>query len=307
MTDRSRPADQGAEEGQQEAAVLLLDGGLSTQLESMGIDISGPLWTARALVDDPDAIVAAHAAYVAAGADVITTASYQVSRHGLGSDADHALRASVDAAREAGAPIVAASIGPYGAVLHDGSEYRGGYGRSRAELAAFHAERIAVLADAGPDCLAIETIPDGTEVDALVDALTGLEIPTWVSFSLRDAEHLADGTPLAFAVESALRIPSLMAIGVNCVPADCVTPALQVIARNCDHPLVAYPNGGGTWDAVTGTWSGTATMAIAAPTATTATIDDLQAWIELGAVMVGGCCGTDAGVIAAYAGALSSS
>lgn len=275
--------------------VLLVDGGLSTQLERMGVDISGPLWTARALVEDPSRVVAAHAAYVAAGADVITTASYQVSRHGLGGDADAALAASVTAAREAGAPVVAASIGPYGAVLHDGSEYRGGYGLTRAQLAAFHAERIGPLVDAGPDCLAIETIPDGTEVEAIVDALAGLEVPAWLSFSLRDPGHLADGTPIEIAVESALRLPSLMAIGVNCLPAADVLPALHAIARNCDHPLVAYPNGGGAWDAATGAWSGEHA---------TASLDEVCSWIATGASLVGGCCGTDASVIAAYAAAL---
>lgn len=277
------------------ADVLLLDGGLSTQLACMGVDISGPLWTARALVEAPELLRGAHAAFVQAGADIITTASYQVSRHGLGGDAQDALRASVAIARDAGAPIVAASIGPYGAVLHDGSEYRGGYGRTRAELAAFHAERIGVLVDAGPDCLAIETIPDGTEVEALVDALTGLEIPTWLSFSLRDAGHLADGTPIELAVESALRLPSLIAIGVNCLPAPDVLPALHQIAMNSDHPLIAYPNGGGTWDATSGAWAGAHAAA---------SVEEVRDWIAAGASIVGGCCGTDATVIAGYARAL---
>ena len=275
--------------------VLLLDGGLSTQLERMGVDISGPLWTARALLDDPAAVQAAHAAYVNAGADVITTASYQVSRLGMGANAEAALRASVAIAREAGAPVVAASIGPYGAVLHDGSEYRGAYGRSRAELAAFHAERIALLVDADPDCLAVETIPDGTEMDALVDALSGLEIPVWVSFSMRDAGHLADGTPIEIAVESALRLPGLIALGVNCLPAADVLPALHAIARNSDHPLIAYPNGGGTWNTATGDWVGEQA---------TASGEEVLDWVANGASIVGGCCGTDADVIASYARAL---
>lgn len=272
--------------------VLLLDGGLSTQLERMGVDISGPLWTARSLLENPEILLAAHRAYVDAGADIVTTASYQVSSIGLGANAEAALRASVEIARESGAGIIAASIGPYGAVLHDGSEYRGNYDLSRAQLASFHAERIAVIVDAGADCLAFETIPDATEVAAIVDAVGELEIPLWLSFSVRDAGHLADGTPLAEAVETALRMPSLIALGVNCLPAADVPAALNEIARNCDHPLVAYPNGGGAWNAATGSWDDMTGVASA---------DDVLGWVDQGATIVGGCCGTDASVIASYA------
>lgn len=269
----------------------LIDGGLSTQLERMGYDISGPLWTARALLENPVAITDAHRAYVEAGADIVITASYQASSEGFGRDAGVILGASVACARASGASKVAASVGPYGAILHDGSEYRGNYGRTRAELAAFHEPRIEALLEASPDLLAIETIPELDELHAIADVLDGVSIPVWVSCSVGNGATLASGAPLADAVAAAQRIEGLLAVGANCLPAARVPGVLASIREVADVPLIAYPNGGGEWDPETGKWQGTHA---------TASADDVAEWIAAGAVFVGGCCGTDASVIAGY-------
>lgn len=269
----------------------LLDGGLSTQLEAMGYDITGPLWTARALLEDPTAITAAHRAYVDAGADIVITASYQASTEGLGRDASVMLGASVACARASGAAKVAASVGPYGAIRHDGSEYRGNYGLTRAELAAFHAPRIEALLEASPDLLAVETVPELDEIEAIADVLAGTGIPAWVSFSVGEGSTLASGAALADAVAAAQRIDGLIAVGANCLPASRVPDVLHSLSAIADVPLIAYPNGGGTWDPATSTWHGERATASAA---------DVAGWLDEGAVIVGGCCGTDATVIAGY-------
>src|SRR5436853_4818588 len=183
---------------------LILDGGLSTQLELGGADLKNPLWSASVLLDDPDAVLTAHRAFLDAGADVLITASYQVSFEGFAARAldaaatSEALRASVRIAREAADSadrdiIVAASVGPYGAILADGSEYRGHYALTHAELVAFHRNRMEILQDAAPDLLAIETIPSIAEAQALVEVLEGFpDARAWITFTCIDSETIAD-------------------------------------------------------------------------------------------------------------------
>ena len=170
--------------------VLVADGGLATELEARGNDVSGSLWSARLLMDAPEEVRDAHLAFFRAGAVIATSASYQASfegfaRRGLGRrEAAGLMRRSVDLARSARAEMsgdgrtrwVAASVGPYGAALADGSEYRGRYGLSVRELAAWHRPRLEVLAEAGPDVLALETVPDIDEAEALMAAIPGLGI-----------------------------------------------------------------------------------------------------------------------------------
>src|SRR5262249_48404320 len=192
------------------AGPLLLDGGLATELEAAGYDLTDELWSARLLADAPEAIIGAHRAFLDAGADVITTASYQATVPALerrGHDGPAALRRSVQLAREAVRRYgddrprwVAASVGPYGAALADGSEYRGHYGLS-VELVRCRRGRLRILADAGPDVLACETVPDEREAEALVTALDGVGVPAWLSYTI-DGQTTRAGQPLpeAFAL-----------------------------------------------------------------------------------------------------------
>jgi homocysteine S-methyltransferase len=270
--------------------VVVLDGGLATELEARGHDISGDLWSARLLHDEPEAIVDAHLGFLRAGASVVTTASYQASvagfaRHGY-DDPARLLRRSVTLAREAigrarddgaGRPLwVAASVGPYGAVLADGSEYRGDYGLTEAQLRRFHGPRLRVLADAGPDVLAIETIPDIREASAIVAELDGVGVPAWLSFSVHGGQTRA-GQPLADALTLAAA-PGIIAVGVNCsTPAD-VGAAIPVAAAS-GKPVVAYPNSGEEWDPVGRRWTGSPALG-----------EPLTRWVADGARLIGGCC-----------------
>jgi homocysteine S-methyltransferase len=262
--------------------ITVLDGGLATELEAQGADLSDALWSARVLADDPSRVVAAHAAFVAAGADVAITSSYQASFAGFahaGIDHDRAaelMRRSVTLAREAGAAIVAASVGPYGATLADGSEYTGRYGLSVAQLREFHRERLQVLASAGPDLLAVETIPSLAEVEAICAELDGLDLPAWVSVTATalSADDLAE----AFAIADAC--PAVIAVGVNCVPPPVVARALEVATSVTAKPLVAYPNSGETWDAAARRWTGDPTVSA----------ELVREWLDLGVRYVGGCC-----------------
>jgi homocysteine S-methyltransferase len=274
------------------ASLVVIDGGLSTQLEAMGCRLDDPLWTARTLLDEPGAVTAAHRAFVEAGAGVVISASYQVARSvfvevGLRpQDADRALESSIAAARTAVAgtgTLVAASVGPYGATTHDGAEYRGNYGLSLDELATFHDERIRVLMAAGPDLLAIETIPDLLEAQALMEVLPA-DAWAWVSFTAGEGGNLRAGQPIEEAVEAVAGHPGVRAVGVNCTEPHLVPSILARMARVTDLPLVAYPNAGGSWDARSGAWVGPVQAVSGA----------VASWIEAGAVIVGGCCGTNA-------------
>lgn len=271
---------------------LLLDGGLGTLLESRGNDVSSSLWSARVLRDDPDEVRAAHAEFAAAGADVLISASYQVGFGGEipDADVDMLLRRSVSLAREAGDGLVAASIGPVGALRADGSEYTGDYGLDLAQLRSLHRRRLAVLADAGADLLAVETIPAPLEVEALALELADLGVPAFVSLSA-DSTGYAEAGALAGALRVAASVPGVVAVGVNCCAPDSVGPALATAPA---VPLVAYPNTGERWDAATRTWhGGAAPLADAAPS-----------WVVAGARLVGGCCRSTPADIAAIAAAL---
>ncbi|QUQ62617.1 homocysteine S-methyltransferase [Kutzneria sp. CA-103260] len=280
----------------------VLDGGLSNQLAAAGHDLSDRLWSARLLRDDPDAILAAHRAYFEAGADIATTASYQASELGFGDETPELLRLSVRLARQASFQAevddrrlwVAASVGPYGAVLADGSEYRGRYGLSVRELVDFHRPRIEALASAAPDVLALETIPDLDEAEALLTIIAGTGIPAWLSYSI-DGSTTRAGQPLAEAFALVRDVPEILAVGVNCCDPLDATAAVPVAAAVSGKPVVVYPNSGEGWDPVARSWDGRPTFDPSV----------VPTWIHDGATIVGGCCQLGPADIAAIARAVS--
>jgi homocysteine S-methyltransferase len=273
--------------------VLITDGGLATELEARGHDLSDHLWSARLLVDAPAEIKAAHLAFFRAGAVIATTASYQASfdafeARGIGrDDAVRLLRRSVELAQAARDEMagdgrerwVAASVGPYGAALADGSEYRGRYGLSVADLAAWHRPRLEVLADAGPDLLALETIPDMDEAEALMTVISGIGIPAWLTYSI-DGDHTRAGQPLAEAFALARDTPEVVAVGVNCCAPSDVSAAIATARDVTGKPVIVYPNSGEEWDAQQRTWVGTSQHSA----------QQAQQWVADGARIVGGCC-----------------
>jgi homocysteine S-methyltransferase len=290
----------------------VLDGGLATELEAHGHDLSGGLWSARLLRDDPAAIEEAHLAFFRAGAAVATAATYQASFAGWeAAGIDHAeaatlMRLGVELAARArdrraaeapgGALYVAASVGPYAAALADGSEYRGYAGVSAEQLEAFHGPRLEVLAAAGADVLAVETLPSAVEARVVAGLLGGHPAArAWISFACRDGRSLVDGTPFEEAVVTAAAAPQVVAVGVNCTAPAHVEELLRRARAVTDLPLAAYPNAGRAWDAAARTWRGDAG---AFPVAAAAR------WRRIGARLVGGCCGVGPGAIAAVAGAL---
>jgi len=294
--------------------VVILDGGLATELEAHGFDLSDRLWSARLLLADPDAVEDVHLAYFRAGAQVATTASYQASVEGfaeVGLDRAAALSAigtSVALARhardryreeiEGSAPglLVAGSVGPYGAMLADGSEYRGDYDVTAERLTAFHRPRMEALVEAGADLLAMETIPSVREADVLVRLLEEVDLPAWLSYSCRDATTTSAGEPIAEAVAVG-EDPRVVAVGVNCT-APRFLPALLAAARDAtDRPLIAYPNGGDRWDAPSRRWVADPGGRFDPTTVAT--------WTTLGATWLGGCCGTGPAEIRALANALA--
>jgi len=268
-------------------SVLISDGGLATELEARGHDLSDPLWSARLLTDDARQIVAVHAAYFRAGAKIATTASYQASFEGFAArgidrhDATGLLRRSVELAKaardEAGANdlSVAASVGPYGAALADGSEYRGRYGLSVAALMRWHRPRLEILATAGADVLALETVPDVDEAEALVNLVRSVGVPAWLSYTI-DGTKTRAGQPLADAFAVAAGVPEIVAIGVNCCAPDDVLPAIRM--ANIGKPVIVYPNSGERWDGRA--WTG--------PRRFRARL--ARQWAAAGANVIGGCC-----------------
>ena len=279
----------------------VLDGGMASELEYMGERIDGPLWSAHVLEGAPGKIAAVHRAYIAAGARCIEAASYQVSRMGYAEfglrpeQADAALLRAVKLARAAASDtpkrrvLVAASLGPYGAALHNGAEYTGKYDCSFAGLVAFHRERICVLAGAkgmqSPDLVAFETLPSLEEARAIGEALAGCSnLAVWFSFTCRDAQHVAHGELLRDCAAHVARLPQTVAIGVNCTDPSLVVGLIGELRAASDKPVIVYPNSGEKWDAVNRRWTGTSDPADFGAKA--------AEWFKAGAQMVGGCCRT---------------
>ncbi|NUR87195.1 MAG: homocysteine S-methyltransferase [Nonomuraea sp.] len=272
---------------------LVLDGGLSTHLEALGADLRDELWSARLLMEDPGMIRRVHADYFAAGADVATTASYQASLEGFakrglgGQESARLIALSVELAAqardEAGGGLVAASVGPYGAYLANGAEYTGDYDLDEDGLLAWHRPRWEILTGAGPDLLALETIPSLPEARALARLLAETPgVKAWISFSCRDEKHINDGTPIAEAAALFAGNPQVVAVGANCT-APRFIPGL-IAALDNGLPVVVYPNSGETWDPVGRKWLGL-----------TDPVEYGQAakeWQRAGASLIGGCCRT---------------
>ncbi len=287
----------------------LLDGGLATELERRGADLNDALWSARLLLEDPAAIRAVHADYARAGAEILSTATYQATpqrlrEHGLGAGAVEGLfTLAVQLAREALREAkrqgqVAASLGPYGAYLADGSEYRGDYGLTREELFDFHEERFRLLATSQAGLLALETLPSFPEAEALLLLLRKYpHKAAWFSFQCRDGGHLADGTPLEEVGRLFEGVPGVLALGVNCVPPERVLPAVLRLRSTCSHPLLAYPNSGEEWDAENHRWKG--------GPQTRDWLQTLPRWFEAGVRFFGGCCRTTPTTIRKMKGVLS--
>lgn len=279
----------------------VIDGGVATELTRQGLDLGDGLWSARVLIEAPDAIERVHTKYFLAGADIAITASYQASyegfaKRGLSAQSTNALlRRSVELAQSARSSVlrdlpgttrellVAASVGPYGAMLHDGSEYRGDYGLDEDALVDFHRERFTVLADAGADLLACETIPSRIEAAALVRLLGERpDARAWVTFSCRDGRHTSAGDSIAACARWLDEVPQVVAIGVNCVAPGLVESLIHELGTGTTKPIVVYPNSGETWDAVAQCWVGTADRFTGY----------VPRWLEAGARWIGGCCRT---------------
>ncbi|MEV0993702.1 homocysteine S-methyltransferase [Nonomuraea sp. NPDC050202] len=272
---------------------LVLDGGLATRLEELGADLSDALWSARLLLEEPALIRRAHADYFAAGADVATTASYQATlpgfaRRGLDAvEAERLIRLSVELAAqardEAGHGLVAASVGPYGAYLANGAEYTGDYDLDEDGLYAWHLPRWEILAAAGADLLACETIPSFAEARALAALLARTPgVKVWVSFSCRDGERLNDGTPIREAAALFTGNPQVVAVGANCTAPRHIPGLVACLSGGL--PVVVYPNSGEAWDAAARRWTGLADPVEYGRAA--------QEWQRAGASLIGGCCRT---------------
>lgn len=282
------------------AHVHVLDGGMATELERHGCDISGPLWSAQVLDTSPETIVQVHLDYLRAGADCISTASYQVSAMGYAKlgrppqNAARALRHSVEIAeaareqyrREADRPVlIAVSLGPYGAALHNGAEFHGKYEISAPELNAFHSERLAVAAETNADLVALETIPSLEEAQAILAALA--HVPTlsaWLSFTCPNGELVAHGEKLTDCAALLDHAPQVAAVGVNCTHPRFVSGLIAAAKSATRKPVIVYPNSGETWNAATRGWTGKSDPADFGALAST--------WFDAGAQAVGGCCRT---------------
>ncbi|XP_053686988.1 serine/threonine-protein kinase sel-5 isoform X2 [Sabethes cyaneus] len=317
LRDRSRSLKHGLKR------IIVIDGGFSTQLAThvgQAID-NDPLWSSRFNATNPNAVIETHLDFLRAGSDCILTNTYQASIEGYmdyldmnEEDSLKLIKSTVELAKLARSrylaekvenkshkiPWVVGSIGPYGAHLHDGSEYTGSYADSvpLARIQKWHRPRINAILEAGVDALAIETIPCRGEADALLELMT-TEHPTvrfWIAFQCKDGVSTAHGenfADTAIGVWNKARLMknhNLLAVGINCVHPKYTLQLLQAVhdlgtADEEKIPLIVYPNSGEIWDA-SGSWTGEENCV---PLETY-----VPQWIELGVKFIGGCCRTNA-------------
>jgi homocysteine S-methyltransferase len=296
---------------------VVLDGGFATELEARGADLNDSLWSAKLLLDAPQMLEDVNYEYLRAGADVAVSASYQATipglmGHGLTApQAEARIRKSVAIARQAcdrfwtepGAqagrlkPLIVASIGPYGAYLHDGSEYLGHYGLTRNQLKDFHRARLAILVDCAPDLIAFESFPSQLEAEAIVELMDEFaEARCWLSFTCRSEGLISEGTPFREAVRAVAGSSQVVAVGLNCTAPSDVEALLLEAKQVTDKPLVAYPNSGECFDAGTGTWGKTSELGVIQEAAVK--------WYAAGARLIGGCCRTTPATIRSIRAAL---
>lgn len=290
--------------------IAIIDGAMATELEARGCDLNDDLWSARVLLEQPELIRAVHLDYFNAGADIAITASYQATVDGFAKrglsrkQALDLMKKSVQLAQEARdefwakeenrigriRPLIAGSVGPYGAYLADGSEYRGDYNLSEDELIAFHRPRVEALIASGADLLACETIPCGIEARALIRLLA--EIPNasaWFTFTAKDGEHISNGERIADIAAFLDAKPQAVAIGINCTSPLYIPSLVREIKKVTSKPIIVYPNSGEYYSAVTNSWHG--------ETSSDKFGLQSQEWFENGATLIGGCCRTTPGHI----------
>ncbi|MFU0873713.1 homocysteine S-methyltransferase [Kluyvera sichuanensis] len=289
---------------------VLLDGAMATELEARGCDLADSLWSAKVLMENPQLIYDVHLDYFRAGAQVAITASYQATPDGFAArglneaQARSLIAKSVELAKQARDSyraenpaakglLIAGSVGPYGAYLADGSEYRGDYQRSAQVFQDFHRPRVEALLEAGVDLLACETLPSFDEIRALAQLLEAYPVAqAWFSFTLRDAQHLSDGAPLRDVLALLADYPQILAVGINCIALENTVEALEYLHSLTPLPLVVYPNSGEHYDAVSKTWHHHGEAC--------ATLEGyLPQWLAAGAKLIGGCCRTTPKDIAA--------
>jgi homocysteine S-methyltransferase len=298
---------------------VVLDGGLATELENRSESLKTPLWSAQILLVSPEKIAEIHNAYFVAGADIAITSSYQATFPGLraigltSQQAEQVIRRSVAVATNARdlfwseprnrvgrvRPLIAASVGPYGAFLHDGSEYRGDYGVSCNTLKEFHRDRLEVLADSGADLIACESIPSLSEAQGLAELLDDFpKARAWISFTCKDEAHISDGSLFSDAIRAVCQSPAFVAVGLNCTAPRLVNALLEKAQDVTDKPLVVYPNSGELYDVATSGWRSTSEVATIAGAA--------REWHRRGALLIGGCCRTTPETIRGIRRALTS-
>jgi homocysteine S-methyltransferase len=297
--------------------VLVIDGALATELERRGYDLKDDLWSAKILLEQPEAIKQLHYDYFKAGADCVITASYQATvegfmKRGLNeAEAIDLIKKSVRIAIEArdefwsdesnhvgrAKPFVAASVGPYGAFLADGSEYRGNYGLNENELVDFHRPRMKALIQAGADILACETLPCLIEAQAVSKLLKeSPNITAWFSFSAKDDKHISEGQLFADCVREIGSNPQIVAIGINCTSPRFIPSLIREAKQVTNKPILAYPNSGESYSAEKNDWNG--------DPVSNSFGEDAKDWYDAGARLIGGCCRStpeDIQVIAGWA------
>ena len=293
------------EEFVQKNQVLILDGAMATELEGKGLDLNNALWSAKVLAEHPEVIEQVHYEYFLAGADCAMTASYQATIDGFLkkgytlSQAENFITDSVKIAAKARDrfwqepknregrpyPLIVAAVGPYGAYLADGSDYRGDYDVSETELMDFHRRRMQLLLEAGADVLACETVPCLFEAQAMAKTVGEFQDALcWVSFSCNSEDTICDGTSIAVCAAAMDVFDQVVAVGINCTPPHLLPSLIRQVKAGTKKPIAVYPNSGEIYDPVSKTWMGTSqgkgfTLAS-------------KSWYEAGARLIGGCCRT---------------
>lgn len=285
--------------------IMMIDGSMSTALEELGCQLNDSLWTAKILAGEPEKIKTVHYNYFAAGADCGITASYQASIPGFcqrgytEQEAENLIRRSVQLfcearsqwweqegkAQDRAYPMCLGAVGPYGAYLADGSEYRGNYGVSRQTLLDFHQRRMELLWQEGSDLLLMETQPSLKEALLEAELAENMHADYWISFTCKDESHTCEGDEIQHCAKVlSTGHPHLKMIGINCTDPALIEGLIENLKSATDLPVAVYPNSGDVYDPQEKVWK-------KRPGGVNLTGMALR-WMQQGISAVGGCCTT---------------
>ena len=273
--------------------IKLLDGSMSFPMEQLGYNLKNKLWTGKALINNPDLIKDIHKGYIDAGADFISTSTYQISFDRLknmgyqSEEIKKIFQKSVDIVKDAIEESklkkeikIVGSFGPYASYDPEASEYIGEYDSTDIEIKKFHLNNIRIIEETDLDIILYETIPCLREIKILSEALSHSTKEIWISITCNEEMEFRDGSSFKDACEIISKIEKITTMGINCFSPLLVKKAIDLLKKYSNKKILIYPNSGEIYNPKERFWTGNNEF----------NNSMIKNWLSLYPDIIGGCC-----------------